>query len=165
MLRPACFVGLLLVVAYLFFGLRAQAAEKITIGEVEEVLLLPWGLRLLARIDTGAATSSLGARELQVRDNIAEFRLRGEYGGSRLRMPIEEWRFIRTPEGKELRPVIKVRLCLGPKEILAEVTLNDRSRMSYPFLIGRNVLRSGSFVVDVSLAKTSRPNCPEVHSP
>lgn len=38
----------------------ADAEEKIAIGLLEDMILLPWGVKLPARIDTGAATSSLG---------------------------------------------------------------------------------------------------------
>ena len=65
---------LLLILPLLPIG-EASAGEKMTIGEVEEVVLMPWGVRLPARIDTGAATSSLDARELIVKDKMAEFRL------------------------------------------------------------------------------------------
>jgi hypothetical protein len=52
----------------------ARAKEKLTIGEVEDVILLTWGVRLPSRIDTGAATTSLDARDLKVTENVAEFR-------------------------------------------------------------------------------------------
>ncbi len=41
--------------------------EKVTIGPVEEVVLLPSGIKLRARIDTGANTTSLGARNLVIK--------------------------------------------------------------------------------------------------
>ena len=59
----------------------ANAGEKITIGEVEDVILMPWGVRLPVRIDTGAVTSSLDARGLKVKNNMAEFKLPKKYGG------------------------------------------------------------------------------------
>ena len=58
---------------------KGDAGEKITIGDVEDVVLMPWGVRLPARIDTGAATSSLDARDLKVKDSVAVFKLPKKY--------------------------------------------------------------------------------------
>ena len=44
-----------------------MAQERITIGLVEEIILLPWGVKIPARIDTGAAVSSLDVRGLTVK--------------------------------------------------------------------------------------------------
>jgi hypothetical protein len=56
---------LILLVSY---GLvtMAEAGEKLSVGLVEEVVLLPWGVRLPARVDTGAAMTSLDARNIEV---------------------------------------------------------------------------------------------------
>jgi hypothetical protein len=140
-----------------------DAAEKLTIGGVEDVILLPWNVTLPARIDTGAATSSLDARELTVRDNKAVFSLPDEYGGLELRLPILEWRNIRTSEGSERRAVVEMELCLGPKHFRTRVSLNDRSRVKYPFLVGRWALQD-RFLVDVSRSKILPPSCPEASS-
>jgi hypothetical protein len=40
-----------------------------------------------------------------------------------------------------------------------QFTLNDRSRLPYRMLIGRNLL-AGRFVVDVDRSLTVRPQCP-----
>ena len=141
-----------------------DAAEKLTIGAVEDVILLPWKVTLPARIDTGALTSSLDARELTVRDNRALFRLRNEYGSLTLRLPIIEWRYIRSAIGRERRPVVEIEICLGGKRFRTHVTLKDRSRVSYPLLVGRRALL-GRFLVDVSRSNVFPPSCPEASSP
>ncbi len=137
-----------------------EAAEKVTIGAVEDVMLLPWNVTLPARIDTGALISSLDARELTVRDNKALFRLRNEYGSLRLSLPIIEWRYIRSAIGRERHPVVEVEICLGPKRFRTQVTLKDRSRLSYPLIVGRRALL-GRFIVDVSRSNVFPPTCPE----
>lgn len=134
-------------------------SEKIMIGEVEEVILVPWGISLPARIDTGADMSSLDAREVSVRNNLADFTLGSGYGGSRLQLPVVGWRQVQTSMGIEARPVVEIGICLGPKLLRTQATLKDRSQMSYPFLVGRNVL-NGGFVVDTTLSKAARPACP-----
>ena len=142
---------------------RVQAQEKITIGLVEDVILLPWGIKLPARIDTGAAHSSLDARELVVKENFAEFKLPKKYSGRQLRLPILNWQTIRSAESKERRPVVEIELCVGPKHIRGRVNLNDRSQVRYPLIIGRDILR-GNFVVDCMESRCAPPSCPEVSS-
>lgn len=140
-----------------------DAAEKLTIGAVESVTLHPWKITLPARIDTGATTSSLDAREITVRDKRVVFTLADKYGGLELQMPLVEWRKIRTSEGAERRPVVEVELCLGSKQFRTQVTLNDRSRVKYPFIVGRRALQ-GRFLVDVSRSNILPPSCPEARS-
>jgi hypothetical protein len=153
---------LVLIILFLPSG-RGSAGEKMTIGEVEEVVLMPWGVRLPARIDTGAATSSLDARELHVKNNMAEFRLPKKYGSLQLRLPVIEWQKIRSADFRERRPVVEITFCLGSKLIHTQVTLNDRSTVSYPLIIGRNVLKD-KFVVDCMRSNCLPPSCPEVPS-
>jgi hypothetical protein len=154
---------LLVLMIPLLPGGEASAGEKMTIGEVEDVILMPWGVRLPARIDTGAATSSLDARELNVKNNMAEFRLPKKYGSLQLRLPVIEWQKIRSADFRERRPVVEITFCMGPKLIRAQVTLNNRSTVSYPLIIGRNVLKN-KFVVDCMHSNCLPPTCPEVPS-
>ncbi|HUK39993.1 MAG TPA: RimK/LysX family protein [Candidatus Acidoferrales bacterium] len=129
--------------------------QKIVIGEVEDVTLVPWGVNLPARIDTGADMSALDARNLTTWKNIADFRV----GSLHLRLPVIEWRQIRTSVGSEVKPVVEIGICLGPKFFRTSAILGDRSNMAYPFLVGRNVL-NGRFVVDTSQSKAVRTVCP-----
>ncbi len=138
----------------------AEAQEKVTIGLLEDVLLMPWKIKLPARIDTGAAVSSLDARSLKVIDQEVEFVLPSKYGGQKFRLPIAGWHTVRSAEAKERRPIVEMELCVGSKLIRAKVNLNDRSRMKYPFLLGRNVLTE-NFVVDCDRTYCAPPNCLE----
>ncbi len=155
----------LLFLTILFFRVgEMSAGEKMIIGGVEEVVLMPWGVRLPARIDTGAATSSLDARELMIKNNIAEFRLPIMYGGLRLRLPVKGWQKIRSADFRERRPVVEMSFCIGPKSIRTRVTLNDRSTVTYPLIVGRNVLKD-KFVVDCMHSNCLPPSCPEAPLP
>ena len=155
------FVAALLLIAVTLIPQRAQADEgKVVIGEVEQVMLLPWQIKFPARIDTGAAISSLDASELSVSNDVAHFKLRNESGEMPLKLPVVGWRNIRTSEGRERRPLVKLDICLGPKHLITLVTLNDRSRMTYPFLIGRTAL-TGNFLVDTSQSNAVQPRCSE----
>jgi hypothetical protein len=147
--------------------LYAQAAEdralpskpaKITVGAVEEVVLNPWGVSFPARIDTGADFSSLDAREIVVRNNVASFKLGKRFGGQQLQLPVVDWRYIQTSMGTEKRPVVEISVCLGSKLFRTPVTLKDRSEMVYPFLVGRRTL-NGKFLVDPSISRAAQPTC------
>lgn len=141
-------------------GNAVAAQGKTTIGLVEDVILVPWGVRLPARIDTGAATSSLDARDIVVKGDIVEFQLPKQYGGMKLRLPIVGWKHVRSSEARERRPVVMMEFCLGNKLIRTQVNLNDRSRVKYPFLVGRKALKK-DFVVDCMKERCAPPICPE----
>ena len=142
-------------------GGMADANERITIGLVEEIVLLPWGVKLPARIDTGAAVSSLDARDMVIKGDRVLFRLPEKYGGLQLNLPIIAWRTVRSAEAKERRPVVMMEFCLGSKRIRTRVNLNDRSQVKYPFLVGRHALRK-YYVVDCMKTMCAPASCPEV---
>ena len=148
------------LVALLFSFGTSDGRELFTIGEIEEVVLLPWGVKLPARIDTGAATSSLDARDLKVTNKVAEFKLPKKFGELQLKLPVLEWRGVRSADAREQRPVVEITLCMGPRKIRAQVTLNDRSGVKYPLVIGRNILKE-NFVVDCTQSNCLPPSCPE----
>ena len=150
-----CLIWIALLIPSTAIG---EGAEKITIGEVEDIVLLKWGVKYSARIDTGATSSSLDARKIKIKNDIVNFELRG---GKQMKVPLLEYRRVRTSVGKERRPVILLDICLGSLHLLTQVTLTDRSHLKYALLIGRRVLK-GNFVVDVSLRNTTKPSCPEL---
>lgn len=154
---------LALIALFLLVPGKGNAGEKITVGEVEEVVLMPWRVKLPARIDTGAAKSSLDARELKVKNNMAEFKLPKKFGGSQLCLPVVDWVDVRSADFKEKRPIVEITFCFGPKLIHTQVTLNDRSSVKYPLIIGRNVLKD-NFIVDCMRSNCLPPSCPEVPS-
>ncbi len=149
---------ILLALSFLFVTM-AQADEKVIIGSVEEVILLPSGVRLPARVDTGAAVTSLDARELKVENGMASFRLPDKYGGLAMKLAVRRWKVVRSAGARQKRPVVEIEICMGRKLLRIEANLNDRSKVEYPMIIGRNVLAEG-FVVDCSKEKTLKPDCP-----
>ena len=152
-----------LVLIFLCPAASLAAGEKLTIGEVENVILIPWGVRLPARIDTGANTSSLDARNLLVKNNKAEFKLPDQYGSLRLHLPVIRWQDIRNAGSQERRPVVEIMLCMGPRLLRVEVNLNNRSKVKFPLILGRNALKE-NFVVDCAQSHCLPPTCPEAKS-
>lgn len=143
----------------------AGATDKPTLGPTTEVLLLPWGIRLQARVDTGAATTSLDARDVRVSGRsgarTVRFKLVGDSGATVVEMPVADVHRVRTPaaDGLKRRPTVDLEMCVAGRRFIAEVTLNDRSHMDYRMLLGRNAL-SGRFVVDVEHAAPTPAVCP-----
>ncbi len=140
--------------------LHAEDKTKTLIGGVEEVVLFPWGVKLTARIDTGASMTSLDVRNLTIKNRIAHFKLPEKYGNTLISLPVIRHCDIRSPEARERRPVVEIELCIGEKRLRVHVNLNDRSRVEYPIILGRNVLNQG-FIVDSSQEKILPPKCLE----
>jgi hypothetical protein len=160
-------IGLLVPVALPTGGWTAER-DKPIIGAEEEVLILPWEIRLRARVDTGAATSSLDARNIRVQRRSGKRSVRFTLvsdDGSRvaLDLPLSGYhRVVSADSGIERRPVVRIVICVAGLRAETEVSLNDRSSMQYRMLLGRNVLE-GRFLVDVSRSFATRPVCPPDH--
>ncbi len=136
---------------------RGVLGAVVAVGEAETEM------QFLARVDTGARTCSLHTIEKKVidgskfmEDNVGKllrFRIENHHGVSKwVERIIAEVRRIRTSEGEETRYLVPMALTCNNVEREVLVSLNDRSQMSYPMLLGRNFL-AGTFVVDVSGAE------------
>ncbi len=154
-------IKLTVVAVLCLFAMPIAAAEKKAIGAVEDIVIFPWGLTLAARIDTGAATSSLDVCDFKVVGKYVTFTLADRCGGHKIRRPLLGTKTIHTSDGSGQRPIVMMEICLGSTLIKTRVTLNDRSKMEYPVLIGRRTLR-GKYIVDVSSKNLLPPTCPGV---
>ena len=108
--------------------------ERTIIGCREPVFLKLGNKKreFIARIDTGAKTSSL---DMQLAVELTHSK-------------ILKTRVIKSASGIGLRPIIEVTIMLVGKELTSNFTLADRSHMKYKILIGRNILRKGRFLID-----------------
>ncbi|MDP2609055.1 MULTISPECIES: ATP-dependent zinc protease [unclassified Oceanobacter] len=128
--------------------------DKLVVGATEWIYLTPPGHHYRARVDSGAATSSLSAR------NITRFERNGQPWVRFLLQHDDEsepWKIeaklvrnvlIRQASNADLdrRPVVELTVHLGQQlQQKAEFSLADRSQMTYPILLGR------SFLQDVTL--------------
>ncbi len=104
------------------------------LGLVEKVEVLSpiKSIKTTARIDTGATRSSIDT-SLAARLSLG---------------PIIERKTIRSAHGKTIRAVVHVTIRLKEKTIRETFTLADRRHMTYPLLIGQNVLKKGKFLID-----------------
>jgi hypothetical protein len=138
-----------------------SASDKTVIGAAEDIVIMPVGVRLAARVDTGAYSSSLDVCDFKVEGKYVTFALSDRCGGHKMRRPLIKMKTVRTSEGSDKRPVIILDICVGSKLIKTRFTLNDRSKMDYPVLLGRKAL-AGKFVVDVSRTNLLPPACPGI---
>lgn len=133
-----------------------DTAGLIIIGEVENVTFKSKGLKLKARIDTGAETSSLGVVDQQPFERDSKKWLRFSVKDPTneklisFEKPIVRTASIKRHGAEDMkRPVVKLKILLGKIEMERQFTLADRSKYTFPVLIGRNVL-SGKYLVDVN---------------
>lgn len=160
LMKIFCLPAILIFLCVQIIGANAMAEtkEKVTVGEVEDVVLLPWKIKLPARIDTGAGRSCLDARDIRIDGGMVEFRLPEQYGGTPLRLPIKGRQNVKSVQGRMKRVIVEIEICIGSRRFLTTVNLADRSSMEYPLLMGRNVLAHG-FIVDVSKSRLLPPTC------
>lgn len=107
-----------------------------------------------AKIDTGAYRSSVWASDIEERDGHLFFKLLGPgsdyYSGKEVSTDEFEIVDVENSFGhSEKRYSIMMSIRMAGRRVRTNVTLSDRSRKTYPILIGRKLLR-GKFVVDVS---------------
>jgi hypothetical protein len=132
---------------------RAQAAgtgsdEVSTLGRKELVRVIAPGSGRsqdeFARIDTGAARSSIDT-------DVAK----------KLGLDLEhaEKITVKSSLGRERRPVVRVVLQISGRSIPTRATVNNRSNLTSPILVGRHDL--DGFVVDVSRTHLTRPGADE----
>ncbi|WP_394133251.1 ATP-dependent zinc protease [Shewanella maritima] len=135
--------------------------KRIIIGHVENITLPDLGInQLTVRVDTGAQTSSLHV------DNIKRISLDGKPGITFDIHPeihnvektvschamLHDVRKVKSSNGmSEQRYVIKTPAILGKHEWDIEITLTDRSDMTYLMLLGRQALDT-HFYIDASSA-------------
>lgn len=131
----------------------------IVIGWLEKVAFPVWGIkRIVAKIDTGAKTSSIHAENIVEREDgqiefdvvISQSERKKDDKLVHIVTPYIRKTSVRSSSGRaQNRYVVKTVMTLGGVEKEIEITLSSRKKMLRRVLIGRTTL-SGSFIVDVS---------------
>lgn len=164
----------------LFAGLTLLSAEgmadtKQVYGLHEKALLPELDLELPAKLDTGAVTASLSARNIETfkRDGERWVRFQlavdGQDEPQTLVRPLVRISQIKRRAGDmtpgdtaayTARPVIEMPVCLGDSVQHIEVNLTDRSSFDFPLLIGSTALGEFDALVDPSRSYAhGRPGC------
>jgi len=139
----------------------SSVEDKQIIGATAKVVLTAADVTFTARVDTGAQSTSLHVEEIEVEngsDNPREnwgkkvrFRIQNQKGATAwIDSVIDRTVIIRTADQQERRYKVPLKLKWHNLEKTVFVTLNDRSEMSYPLLLGRDFLR-GDLLVDVEI--------------
>ncbi len=160
------------------FSLAATAAEvvdkeddhiQIKTGWLESVILEPWKIKLIAKLDTGAKTSSLHAIDIHrfEQDGVpwVRFKTHSKKQHSqieKIELPVKRNVKIKSHHnGFTVRPVVELQFCLNGQHYKGEFSLIDRTEFNYPVLLGRRILKQG-IMVDASatfLLKTNTESC------
>ena len=141
--------------------MMTEQVEKVAIGWREWIELPDWGLRLKAKMDTGAKSSSLDVEQLEY---LSETRVR--FGIHQRRktdcIKMVECDLFRTTKVRssngqaQIRLVVKTRIRLAgiEKEIL--INLTNRRKMLHRILLGREALQE-HFLIDAGIDHVVTP--------
>ena len=116
-------------------GLSTKMGKRVILGLTAEITLFSSDgqeIKVIGRIDTGATASSIDS-------NLAKQLCLG---------PIIKTKLIKSASGNLKRPIVKSKLKLNGDIIEADFSLADRSHMTYPVLVGQNILKKGHFLID-----------------
>lgn len=134
-------------------------------GWVERVELLKGELSLKAKLDTGAATSSLDAANIERFEREGERWVRFEIAHPETGEPLKvekpivrNVRIVRHSGEHQRRPVVHLDVCFGPFLREVEFSLIDRSSFIYPVLLGRSALQNFA-LVDSGSTFINYPDC------
>jgi hypothetical protein len=109
--------------------------DKTVVGAVEQVTVFgtKGKRRVLARIDTGAQSNSIDQK-------LAETLGTGQ---------VIKTTTVKSAVGSSERPVVMLDIEIKGRKLNGRFTIADRSKLKYPILIGRNILKNG-FLVDAN---------------
>ena len=135
----------------------SSITDKIVLGAIESVAVDELKASFATRIDTGAESSSLDARNIVLfeRNGVQWVRFdvmtNGEgQPGNTYEHKVE--RFVRIKQEADMpddrRPVIHAHLTIGQYAAETDLNLTDRSHLDFPLLLGRKFMKDIA-VVDV----------------
>lgn len=146
---------------------ESSVPEKL--GFVEWVVLEETGLRLKARLDTGAKTSSLHAVNVEPfkkdDEEWVSFQLpladhKDQDGGDganpedvilEFNLPVERTvKIKRKGAPSQSRYVVNMEFCIAGTSHTTEFSLTDRGKFSYPALLGRRFMSDDNILIDSS---------------
>ncbi|MEX1995573.1 MAG: RimK/LysX family protein [Candidatus Saccharimonadales bacterium] len=143
--------------------MKKMPVDRKKIGRAERIDFPSLGLlKVPAKIDTGADVSSIWATNIRKTPEGLRFVLfdksSAHYTGQEILVTPSAFTITRISNSfgvKELRFKVKLTIRVKNKRIRGTFTLSDRSKKTYPILLGRRLL-SGKFIVDVTRGKPLR---------
>ena len=130
-----------------------MSKPKTIIGSEEFVSFPELGVKVIhARVDTGAATSSLGVKWIKEEEGVVTCLLPNKQV---VTFDSFKKKVIKSSFGHtEERYVVKILINVLGRKVRTNFTLADRSKMKFPILLGRKLLK-GKFIVDIDLKNQS----------
>lgn len=133
--------------------------KKLTIGRSDKIDLPDLNLMdVPAKVDTGAYTSSIHCARIRYKEKEGEkiiYFTIPNAGKQVFSTKDFKQKNIKNSFGQiEKRFIIKTRVIIFNKTFKVEFSLSDRTKMRYPVLIGRKLLKR-RFIVDVSAINLS----------
>lgn len=129
--------------------------ELIGATDVVDLPELGW-YHVPVRVDSGANTSAIHCARVRLikegDDTKLRFYLDVKKGAPEQSFTVSEFKeaMIRNSSGKEeKRYIIKTRIVIFGRKIRTEFSLANRTKMNYPILLGRKLLK-GRFLIDVA---------------
>ncbi len=151
---------LLFLLLFLLSGNPTERGGKAVLGTKEWVYFPAIDLTLEARVDTGAALSSLHGSDISFFEREGQpwvgFYMDHPAGkGGYYELPLDGYARVQRSSGPqaERRPVVVLDIRLGDTLLTGKFTLSNRSKMVFPVLLGRETLM-GKFLVDVEYEYT-----------
>jgi len=124
------------------------------VGDVVDVMItsLPGTRPIKGKIDTGADVSSMHADSWEINNGQVTF-MSPDLSENQITMPVIEKQSIKLSNGDtEYRPVIELNIRINDQQLSnCMFNLNDRGAMTYPILVGQNVLEAGQFMIDPTI--------------
>jgi hypothetical protein len=166
-------LGLALAVACAAIGQKSSAASDDTsrvlsiIGRNERVAIVDGGVVMQAKVDTGADSTSIDARQIEEfeRDGEKWVRFETRTNADKVvtfeREVIDTVTIIGAGDEKQERLVVNIALCVGDVQRDVEVNLANRTGLEYRLLLGRGFLENGGFLVNVAQEFSHDPRCSE----
>ncbi len=130
------------------------AGQRMILGYVERVWFQAGAISVKAKLDTGAKTSSLDARNIEVFEKKGKRWVRFEFWTRDEETPFVTLerrvkRFVRIKRHTtkhQRRAVVELSFCVGGRPQRSEFTLIDRHKFIYPVLLGRKALKKNALV-------------------
>jgi hypothetical protein len=130
-----------------------MSKQKTIIGSEEFVSFPELGIDTIhTRVDTGASISSLGVKWIKEEEGVISCLLPNKQV---VTFDSFKKKIIKSSFGHtEERYVVKILINVLGRKVRTNFTLADRSKMKFPILLGRKLLK-GKFIVDVDLKNQS----------
>lgn len=148
------------------FAAASSAQAKKVYGYLEPVTLYPDKIPLTAKLDTGAVTASISAKDIALYKRNDKNYVKFKVSHPDIEktpvydLPLQAIVTIKKRASetglkkRDTRPVVKIPIHFDGKHYQINVNLIDRSHFSTPMLLGRNALQQLNAIVDSALENT-----------